>query len=130
MRVKEALLDSEVGVIKNLDEVAAVGHRIVQGGALFSRSVLVDEDVIDGIESLIPLAPLHNSAHSGHPCMPRGLWWRKFRRLWYFDTAFHSTMPPEAYMFAVPYEYYENIRSAATASTGLPIAMSAIAARI
>ncbi len=62
-QVKNALLDSEVGVIKDLSEVAAIGHRIVQGGALFSESVLVDEKVIEGIESLIPLAPLHNSAH-------------------------------------------------------------------
>ena len=62
-QVKNALIDPEVGVLKSLDEVSAVGHRIVQGGALFSKSVLVDDKVIEGIESLIPLAPLHNKAH-------------------------------------------------------------------
>ena len=110
MQVKEALLDSEVGVIKNLDEVAAVGHRIVQGGALFSRSVLVDEDVIDGIESLIPLAPLHNSAHVQGIRACREVFGEEVPEVVVFDTAFHSTMPPEAYMFAVPYEYYEKYK--------------------
>ncbi len=63
VQIKNALISEEYGVIKNLDEVSAIGHRIVQGGALFSESVLVNEDVIKGIESLIPLAPLHNAAH-------------------------------------------------------------------
>ena len=63
LQVKDALLDAEYGVIKELSEVAAIGHRIVQGGALFSESVIVTEEVIKGIESLIPLAPLHNSGH-------------------------------------------------------------------
>ena len=64
MQVKNALMDQEYGVIQSLDEVAAVGHRIVQGGAIFHESVLVTEKVIEDIESLIPLAPLHNKAHS------------------------------------------------------------------
>ena len=63
MQVKQALTDPEAGVITDLNEVSAIGHRIVQGGSLFSESVLVDEQVIEGIESLIPLAPLHNKAH-------------------------------------------------------------------
>lgn len=110
MQVKEALLDSEVGVIKDLSEVAAIGHRIVQGGALFSRSVLVDEDVIEGIESLIPLAPLHNSAHVQGIRACRKVFGEEVPEVVVFDTAFHSTMPPEAYMFAVPYEYYEKYK--------------------
>ena len=73
-QVKNALIDPEVGVLKSLDEVSAVGHRIVQGGALFSKSVLVDDKVIEGIESLIPLAPLHNKAHvQGIPGLHRGV---------------------------------------------------------
>lgn len=106
-QVKNALLDSEVGVIKDLSEVAAIGHRIVQGGALFSESVLVDEKVIEGIESLIPLAPLHNSAHVQgiRACM--NVFGKEVPEVVVFDTAFHSTMPPKAYMYPIPYEYYE-----------------------
>lgn len=109
-QVKNALLDSEVGVIKDLSEVAAIGHRIVQGGALFSESVLVDEKVIEGIESLIPLAPLHNSAHVQgiRACM--SVFGKEVPEVVVFDTAFHSTMPQKAYMFAVPYEYYEKYK--------------------
>ena len=106
-QVKNALLDSEVGVIKDLSEVAAIGHRIVQGGALFSESVLVDEKVIEGIESLIPLAPLHNSAHVQgiRACM--SVFGKEVPEVVVFDTAFHQTMPKHAYLYAVPYELYE-----------------------
>lgn len=109
-QVKNALLDSEVGVIKDLSEVSAIGHRIVQGGSLFSESVLVDDKVIEGIESLIPLAPLHNSAHVQgiRACM--SVFGKAVPEVVVFDTAFHSTMPPKAYMFAVPYEYYEKYK--------------------
>lgn len=106
-QVRDALIDKEYGVIRNLDEVTAVGHRIVQGGSLFSESVLVDEKVIEGIESLIPLAPLHNKAHVQgiRACME--VFGPEVPEVVVFDTAFHSTMPPKAYMFNVPYEYYE-----------------------
>ena len=107
LQVKEALLDKEVGVISDLSEVSAIGHRIVQGGAIFSESVLVDEKVIEGIESLIPLAPLHNK---GHVQAIRGcfqVFGDSTPEVVVFDTAFHSTMPPKAFMYAVPYEYYE-----------------------
>ncbi len=106
-QVKDALLDSEYGVIKSLDEVAAIGHRVVQGGALFSKSVLVDDKVIEGIESLIPLAPLHNKAHVQGIRACRNLFGDSVPEAVVFDTSFHSTMPPKAYMFTVPYEYYE-----------------------
>ena len=106
-QVKDALLDKEHGVIESLDEVAAVGHRIVQGGSLFSESVLVDEKVIEGIESLIPLAPLHNKAHVQGIRACREVFGTEVPEVVVFDTAFHSTMPPKAYMFNVPYEYYE-----------------------
>lgn len=106
-QVKNALVDAEYGVIKQLSEVAAVGHRIVQGGALFSESVLVDEKVIEGIESLIPLAPLHNKAHVQGIRACREVFGVEVPEVVVFDTAFHSTMPQKAYMFNVPYEYYE-----------------------
>lgn len=106
-QVKQALLDDEVGVIKDLSEVTAIGHRIVQGGALFSESVLVDDGVVEGIESLIPLAPLHNSAHVQGIRACLSVFGREVPEVVVFDTAFHSTMPSKAYMFAIPYEYYE-----------------------
>ncbi len=106
-QVKDALIDKEYGVLQNLDEVTAVGHRIVQGGSLFSESVLVDEKVIEGIESLIPLAPLHNKAHVQGIRACQEVFGPKVPEVVVFDTAFHSTMPPKAYMFDVPYEFYE-----------------------
>ncbi len=110
MNVKDMLLDNEVGVIKKLNEVSAIGHRIVQGGALFNKSVLVDEDVIKGIESLIPLAPLHNSAHVQGIKACMDVFGKNVPEVVVFDTSFHSTMPAKAYMFAVPYEYYEKYK--------------------
>lgn len=106
-QVKNALIDGEYGVIEKLEEVSAVGHRIVQGGSLFSESVLVDEQVIEGIESLIPLAPLHNKAHVQGIRACREVFGHQVPEVVVFDTAFHSTMPPKAFMFNVPYEYYE-----------------------
>lgn len=106
-QVKNALIDPEVGVLKSLDEVSAVGHRIVQGGALFSKSVLVDDKVIEGIESLIPLAPLHNKAHVQGIRVCIEVFGKSVPEVVVFDTAFHSTMPPKAYMYPIPYEYYE-----------------------
>lgn len=107
MKVKDMLLDREVGVINNLNEVAAVGHRIVQGGAIFSKSVLINEEVIKGIESLIHLAPLHNGAHVQGIRACIDVFGNKVPQVAVFDTAFHSTMPAKAYIFPVPYEYYE-----------------------
>lgn len=112
MQVKNILVDSEYGVINNLDEVSAVGHRIVQGGALFSKSELVTDEVIKGIESLIPLAPLHNKGHvqAIRACIE--VFGKEIPQVVVFDTAFHSTMPQKAFMYPVPYEYYEkyNVR--------------------
>ncbi len=108
--VKDALMDSEVGVIKNLDEVSAIGHRIVQGGALFSESVIVDEDVVKGIESLIPLAPLHNKGHVQAIRGCQQVFGDKVPEVVVFDTAFHSTMPEKAFIYPVPYEFYEKYK--------------------
>lgn len=106
-QVKAALLDKEVGVIESLDEISAVGHRIVQGGAIFSKSVLVDEKVKEGIASLIPLAPLHNKGHLQAINACQEAFGKDIPEVVVFDTAFHSTMPPKAYMYAIPYKYYE-----------------------
>lgn len=104
--VFQTLLDPELGAIKSLDEIDAVGHRIVQGGDLFEKSCLVDKSVEDGIESLCDLAPVHNAGHlkgirAVDHLMPN------VPQVTVFDNAFHSTMPDYAYLYAVPYEIYE-----------------------
>lgn len=107
LAVRDALLDEEYGVIKSLDEVSAIGHRIVQGGALFSDPELVTDEVIAGIESLISLAPLHNPGHVQAIRGCKQVFGDSVPMVVVFDTAFHSTMPEKAYMYAVPYEFYE-----------------------
>ena len=104
--VFQTLLDPELGAISSLDEIDAVGHRIVQGGDLFEKSCLVDQKVEDGIESLCDLAPVHNAGHlkgirAVDHLMPN------VPQVTVFDNAFHSTMPAYAYLYAVPYEIYE-----------------------
>ena len=103
--VFEVLLDPEIGAIKSLDEIDAVGHRIVQGGDLFEKSCIVTKEVEDGIESLCDLAPVHNAGHlkgirAVDALMPNT------PQVTVFDNAFHSTMPDYAYLYAVPYELY------------------------
>jgi acetate kinase len=107
LQVKDMLLDSEHGVIKDLTEVSAIGHRVVQGGSIFSESCLIDDEVIEKIQSLSPLAPLHNPANVQgiEACVQ--VFGKDVPQVAVFDTSFHSTMPPKAYMYAVPYEYYE-----------------------
>ena len=104
--VFSVLLDKEIGAIKSLDEIDAVGHRIVQGGDKFCQSVIVDQSVEDGIEELCDLAPVHNAGHlkgirAVDNLMPN------VPQVCVFDNAFHSTMPDYAYLYAVPYELYE-----------------------
>ena len=108
--VKFILTESEYKVLNSFDEIDAIGHRIVQGGDIYTKSVLVTPEVVDNVNYLAPLAPLHNSAElKGYeaclevvgPDVPQ---------VFVFDTAFHSTMPPKAYMYALPYEYYEKYR--------------------
>ena len=110
MLVKEALTEGEGKVIDDRAEVSAVGHRIVQGGAIFSESVLVTEKVIEDIESLIPLAPLHNKAHVQGIRAAMDVFGKDVPEVVVFDTAFHSTMPEHAYLFAVPYKFYEKYK--------------------
>ena len=107
LEVKKVLTEGDEKVIDDLSEIAAVGHRIVQGGALFNESVLVTDEVIKGIESLCDLAPLHNPAHIQGIRACVDVFGKELPQVVVFDNAFHSTMPPEAYMFPIPYEYYE-----------------------
>ena len=105
--VKNMLLDPEVGVIKNLSEVSAVGHRVVQGGSTFHESCLVTPEVIAEVEKFSPLAPLHNPANIQGILSSQEVFGADTPQIAVFDTAFHSTMPEKAYMYAIPYEYYE-----------------------
>ncbi|WP_457596640.1 acetate/propionate family kinase [Hydrogenimonas sp.] len=96
----------ESGAIASFEELGAVGHRVVHGGERFKEPVIIDETVIEAIRSLIPLAPLHNPANlQGIESMRRLL--PDTPQVAVFDTAFHQTMPPEAYLYAIPYELYE-----------------------
>ena len=99
----------ESGVIKDLNELDGIGHRVVQGGASFSKPVLVDAWVVSEIDRLISLAPLHNPGHLAgikvsleqSPKVPQVV---------VFDTAFHSTLPKHAYLYAIPYKLYEDLK--------------------
>ena len=107
--VLEALTDKENGVVKELSEIGAVGHRIVHGGEKFAASTLINEEVIAAITECNELAPLHNPANligiaACKELMP------DTPMVAVFDTAFHQTMPQEAYLYGIPYEYYEKYR--------------------
>ena len=105
--VLEILVDPVDGVIKSVDEIDAVGHRVLHGGMEFSDSCIVNDDVIKAIKKCIPLGPLHNPANlmgieACQAVMPNT------PQVAVFDTAFHMTMPPKAYRYAIPTEYYKN----------------------
>ena len=107
--VIEKLTDEKVGVVKSLAEIAAVGHRIVHGGEKFASSVVIDAEVMKAIEDCNDLAPLHNPANliginSCREIMP------DVPMVAVFDTAFHQTMPKKAYLYGLPYEYYEKYK--------------------
>ncbi|MCQ2316689.1 MAG: acetate kinase [Bacteroidales bacterium] len=107
--VLAALTNAEYGVIKSLDEVNAVGHRVAHGGEKFTKSVRINDEVIQGIKDLCDLAPLHNPGSlQGIAAMQEVLPGIPMAAV--FDTSFHATMPPEAYLYAVPFEYYEKYR--------------------
>lgn len=96
---------TEKGIVKDLAEIKGAGHRIVQGGAYFSESVVVDEDVVNKVDELCELAPLHNPAHlvcykAFKEALP------EIGHVFVFDTAFHQTMTAESYLFPVPYDWY------------------------
>lgn len=104
--VLDKLVDSKVGVIKSLADITAVGHRVVHGAEKFSGSVLIDDAVLAALEECIPLAPLHNPPNiTGIKAMMHAL--PGVPNVGVFDTAFHASMPPESYIYALPYEWYE-----------------------
>lgn len=107
--VLEALTNPKTGVVKSLDEIGAVGHRVVHGGEKFAESVILDNEVMNAIEECNDLAPLHNPANliginACKKLMPNT------PMVGVFDTAFHQTMPQEAYLYGIPYEYYEKYK--------------------
>ena len=107
--VIEQLLHKDYGVISSLDEIDAIGHRIVHGGDKFTKSVLVDDEVVKGIEDAIKFAPLHNPAHlQGIYACQKELPGKP--NVVVFDTALHQTMPEKAYIYPIPYEYYEKYK--------------------
>ncbi|SKA95006.1 acetate kinase [Paucidesulfovibrio gracilis DSM 16080] len=107
--VIDLLIHPEKGVIKDLKEIGAVGHRIVHGGDKFHAPTVVTDEVEQAIEDTILMAPLHNPAHlAGIRTAKR--FFPDVPQVVVFDTAFHQTMPPEAYMYAMPYEMYEELR--------------------
>jgi acetate kinase len=104
--VLDALVDENHGVVKSMDEIAGVGHRVVHAGERYASSVLINDDVIKALEECVDLAPLHNPPNllgiaACKELMP------KTPMVGVFDTAFHQTMPQESYIYALPYEYYE-----------------------
>ena len=105
--VKKILTSGETKVIDSLNEISAIGHRIVQGGMYFAESHLVTKDVEDKIEELIDLAPLHNGPNLDGIRAAKKSFSPDTPHVVVFDNAFHTTMPPKAYMYAIPYRYYE-----------------------
>lgn len=107
--VIDALTDKETGVVSSLDEIGAVGHRVVHGGEKFASSVRINDDVIKAIEECCDLAPLHNPANliGIHACQEL---MKDTPMVAVFDTAFHQTMPEKAYIYGLPYSYYEKYK--------------------
>ncbi len=106
-QVKNALTEGEGKVIDNLSDVNAIGHRVVQGGAKYDKSVVITDEVLADVESLKALAPLHNPAALQGIAAATATFGKDITQVAVFDTAFHQTMEQKAFMFALPYEYYE-----------------------
>ena len=105
---QELLVDPKTGVVADRSDIQAVGHRVVHGGETFRASTLISPEVIAAIEKTIPLAPLHNPANLTGIRVSRELF-PDAPQVAVFDTAFHQTMPPHAYHYALPYEFYEEL---------------------
>ncbi len=104
--VLKVLQDPKIGSLKSLDEIGAVGHRVLHGGEIYSKAVLVDDEVMKNLKKLTPLGPLHMPANiSGIEACMKVM--PKVPNVALFDTAFHATMPKKAYTYATPYEWYE-----------------------
>ena len=105
-QVLDAVQNPEYGVVKSMDEIGAVGHRVVHAGEKYAESVLITDDVIKALEECVELAPLHNPPNLMGIAACRELM-PDTPMVAVFDTAYHQTMPPESYIYAIPYEYYE-----------------------
>ena len=105
-QVLDAVQNPEYGVVKSMDEIGAVGHRVVHAGEKYAESVLITDDVIKALEECVELAPLHNPPNLMGIAACRELM-AETPMVGVFDTAYHQTMPPESYIYAIPYEYYE-----------------------
>jgi acetate kinase len=107
--VAYALADEKLGILKTIDEIEGVGHRVVHGGEDYSESVIIDDDVINAIDKNSELAPLHNPANltgiKESAIMLPGV-----KQVAVFDTAFHQTLPPAAYLYGIPYEFYDKFK--------------------
>lgn len=106
--VLNALVDPQNGVISSMKEIDAVGHRVVHGGETFASSVLINDEVLKAVEDCTPLAPLHNPANIIGIEACRKALGDDVPQVAVFDTAFHQTMPEHAYLYSIPYKYYEN----------------------
>ena len=106
--VLNALVDPQNGVISSMKEIDAVGHRVVHGGETFASSVLINDEVLKAVEDCTPLAPLHNPANIIGIEACRKVLGDDVPQVAVFDTAFHQTMPEHAYLYSIPYKYYEN----------------------
>ena len=121
-KVLKLLMDEKKGVIKSLDQITAVGHRVLHGKDVYDRAVVIDQKVREQLEEFRSLGPLHMPANlmgidACHELMA------DIPQVAVFDTAFHQTMPQYAYMYSLPYELYQKYGSADTASTAFPINM-------
>lgn len=108
--VVEALTSKEHGVISSMSEISAVGHRVVHGGEKFSSSVIITEETIEAIKECSSLSPLHNPANLTGIKACEDIMGKNIPQVAVFDTSFHQTMPDYAYMYAIPYEYYDKYK--------------------
>lgn len=108
--VLDALVNPKTGVLKSLDEIEAVGHRLVHGGEKFASSTVINEEVIKAVEECSELAPLHNPANLIGVRACQEVLGKEIPMVGVFDTAFHQTMPEEAYMYGIPYKFYEKYK--------------------
>lgn len=105
----KALLDSEAGILKAVDDISGIGHRVVHGGEQYSASVIIDADVIKAVELNCELAPLHNPANLTGILESKAIFTHQ-PQVAVFDTAFHQTLPPSAYLYGIPREFYDKYR--------------------
>ena len=107
MKVVEMMTQGEGAVVKDKSEISSIGHRVVQGAEFFTKSEIVTDAIIDKIEEIAPLAPVHNMAHVQGLRSAKAVFGENVPNVVVFDTTFHQTMPPKAFVYGVPYEMYE-----------------------